>query len=244
MIQYDTYRNFLNEITTANDLRFFKSNPSYMEILEHVSQDHGEHYLKLILGNTNILLKDITEFCKLNDAQGNPKKFQYGELLTSATSLRYIWHAHLILTHFKSFNDSHYNIVEVGGGYGGLCLAIHFFSHKYYISIQSYTIIDLEEAGRLQKLYLTNLKVPFQFQILVSDTFGKEVQGTDNYLISNYCFSEINKEFQDEYRKFLFPKVKHGFLAWNMIPLYDIGFKVDIQEEVPKTGIFNKFVYF
>ena len=46
------------------------------------------------------------------------------------------------------------------------------------------------------------------------------------------------------YIKTLFPKVQHGFMAWNMIPIYDFGFKYTIEDEYPKTGDFNKYVYF
>ncbi len=63
-------------------------------------------------------------------------------------SLGYIYHSHLILTHLKTcILDT---IVEVGGGYDGLCLALHLFAAKYNVNIKSYTIVDLPSISKLQ----------------------------------------------------------------------------------------------
>jgi hypothetical protein len=64
------------------------------------------------------------------------------------------------------------------------------------------------------------------------------------FIISNYCFSEISEEFQKKYIDILFPKVSHGFMAWNMIPTYNFGFKFSEEDEYPKTGEFNKYLRF
>jgi hypothetical protein len=33
-------------------------------------------------------------------------------------------------------------------------------------------------------------------------------------------------------------------MAWNWIPLYDFGFPVREEIEYPKTGGYNKYIYF
>jgi hypothetical protein len=38
--------------------------------------------------------------------------------------------------------------------------------------------------------------------------------------------------------------LKHGFITWNNIPVYDFGFPADVEDEVPKTGKVNKYVRF
>ena len=74
---------------------------------------------------------------------------------------------------------------------------------------------------------------------------GKNIDRNNMFLISNYCFSEISPEYQKEYITHLFPKVTHGFMAWNHIKPYDFGFNTRIEEERPKTGgIYNKYIYF
>jgi hypothetical protein len=64
------------------------------------------------------------------------------------------------------------------------------------------------------------------------------------FLVSNYCFSEISTEFQKKYIDTLFPKISHGFMAWNNSPTYYFGFEIKEEIEYPKTGNFNRYVYF
>jgi hypothetical protein len=243
-IDYSIYTNFVQHIINTKDLSFFKSHPNYTYMLEHVNEKQGYEYLSCIKNNTSISINDILNFCELNDKQGNPTRVNFGFITTSPTSLRYIWHAHLILSYFKSFNKETYDIVEVGGGYGGLCFAIHYFANQYNLKINSYTIIDLKEPSQLQKLYLENLPIQSTINFVDAINFGADVYNNNLFLISNYCFSEISDNYQKEYIKHLFPKVVHGFMAWNLIPTYDFGYQMRIEEEVPNTGHLNKFVYF
>jgi hypothetical protein len=135
--------------------------------------------------------------------------------------------------------------VEVGGGYGCLCLAIHHFSKNYKIKINSYTIVDLPAISTLQRMYLIKVNPNLQVDFVGANTFGSEVEKNDMFLVSNYCFSEISDEFQKKYIEVLFPKVAHGFMAWNIIPTYDFGFTFREEKEFPNTGsVFNKYVYF
>ncbi len=272
-INYNDYTNFIKTVVESNDLSFFKSHPAYVNILEHVNESQGREYLHAIQSKTSISDALLQSYCILNDARGNPKKVKYGNLETSPSSLRYAWHAHLILTYCKTLAKPAYHLVEIGGGYGGLCYALYYFSEMMYkVPIQSYTIIDLPEPLQLQALYLENVPLSYPVNYVDANTYGKEITTTDlflenapfpypiNYvdantygkyitttdlfLISNYCFSEIRPDYQQQYRTHLFPKVSHGFMAWNMIPLYDFGFSTRVEEEVPKTGEHNKFVYF
>jgi len=138
-------------------------------MLEHVSEEVGAQYLDAILSFSSITEKEIIEFCAKNDVLGDPAKYVYDNMCVSPTSLRYIFQAHLILTHMKATNQSN--------------------------------------------------------------------------------FSEISKENQESYIQKLFPKIVHGFIAWNMIPVYDFGFTTRVEHEFPNTGsgpkdTLNKYVYF
>lgn len=65
----------------------------------------------------NLSNDEIRLFSEMNDAIGGPQKeFFDGVGLLSPTNLRYLYHAHLILTHFKSKNLPSLNLVEIGGG--------------------------------------------------------------------------------------------------------------------------------
>jgi hypothetical protein len=134
--------------------------------------------------------------------------------------------------------------VEIGGGYGGLCFAIHFFSKKYDIQISNYRIIDLDEPLKLQQMYLKNFPLSFQVSSEKAETFGQNIHSKDLFLISTYCFSEIHIDLQTQYRNILFPKVGHGFIIWNHIPFYNFGFECRLENEEPCTAHLNKFIYF
>jgi len=213
-------------------------------MLEHVNKKQGDEYIYYIKNKTNITEQEIIDFCKINDSIGNPNKEDFGFLICSPSSLRYIFHAHLILTLLSSLNLPSIDIVEIGGGYGGLCLAIQHFSKKYNISINSYSIIDLHIISNLQKLYLSKLVPSLNIDYVDASTFGSCISKQNMFLVSNYCFSEISKENQEKYIENLFPKVSHGFIAWNNIPLYHFGFKYMEEIEYPKTGPYNKYIRF
>ncbi len=246
---YNKYQETIQKCIENKDLfNNFKNIHDYVEILEHVSFQLGIQYLVNIWNDFHLDTPTVKEFCDKNDKIGNPVVFEYGpELTCSPTSLRYIYHALLILNHIKSLNLENVNLVEVGCGYGGLCLAIDHFSKSMGVRIKSYSLIDLEEASALQKKYLSHHTLDFECFYYKSNNYGEEVSNENTFLISNYCFSEIDLSHQKKYLDVLFPKCSHGFITWNLIDYYDIGKKVTIEDERPQTDMSkkaNKFVKF
>lgn len=217
---YDNYLNFLKKNETLNFETFsFKNNNNYCGILEHVSKFHGNEYLKLILQEfSHIKQEKIINFCTLNDKYGYPKKQNFNidnfEILCSPTSLRYVYHSLLILKNIK--NNSCNNIVEVGCGYGGLCLAINYFMSDFSININTYNIVDLSEPVNLIENYLNLHKENINTKIVYhnSSTYGTNIQDENLFFISNYCYTEISNEHNANYNKILIPKVKNGFIIW------------------------------
>lgn len=237
---YDNYIQFLKTILSINDIEWFKSSRYYRDILEHCDYSTGLFYYNKIIDETNISDKEIADFSHMNDKLGNPLREFYNIGLLSPTNFRYVYHSHLILTHLKSLGQTNPEIVEVGGGYGGLYLALKFFSKQYDINIKEYTIIDLTEPLELTKRYLQYHNVS-SVNLVDAKTFGADIIGDNKFLISNYCFSEISSELQAKYKELLFPKISHGFLVWNHIPLYDFGFQYKSVDEIPNI---SKFIYF
>lgn len=242
-VNYNAYIQYIDDVCKRGDLSVFKSNPSYKWVLEHVTPAQGQTYLSQ-LKKTSISEQKIRFFCALNDSLGNPDKATMEGIIASPTSLRYLYHAHLILTHLQSLGMPSIDIVEVGGGYGGLCAAIHYLSQSYSLGINSYTIVDLLSITKLQTLYLSTVMPTIRVSTVDASTFGAPIHTSNMFLISNYCFSELSKDYQAKYISTLFPKVSHGFMAWNAIPLYNFGFTVTQAEEIPKTGEFNTLLYF
>lgn len=245
MCDYTDFTSYVESVCNSNDLSNFKSHPHFVAMLEHVSEPLGKQYLDYIQTITKIETSDIISYCAMNDKLGNPNKNEYGFGLVSPTSLRYMLHAHLILTHLHSLQLPLIDIVEVGGGYGGLCFAVYYLSKKYNININSYTIIDLTSILNLQKKYISTLDCDMNIHFENADMFGKNIKKSNMFLISNYCFSETHDYIQKNYIKHLFPKVSHGFMAWNHIPTYFFGFQFREEKEFPLTGNnYNKFLFF
>lgn len=129
----------------------------------------------------------------------------------------------------KKYKLNNVDIIEIGGGYGGLCFFVHSIAPLYEINITSYTIFDLLEPSLLQEKYLNALNIE-KVKFCQIDNFNN--LKNNSFLISNYAFSEINIELQSEYtEKIINPYTIYGFLAWNAIPVYDFVDNSIIEKE-------------
>jgi len=263
---YNSYINYAQNITQHNISTInFKSNNNYNGILEHVSNEQGKEYIDLINETITsvfpeISIEDIKGYLILNDKYGDPKKHTFilsdnSTVRCSPTSLRYVYHSLLIL-HYYKFRNNKLDIVEVGCGYGGLFLAINHFAPILNISIGHYYFIDLPEICDLINNYISAHRdmINISYSTHSAFKYGSEIDKTDLFLISNYCFTEIEQKHRDKYIEILFPKVMHGFIVWQTIfglpiaytsMLYKQIYK--IEEESPQTATVmqkNHFVYF
>jgi hypothetical protein len=256
---YDSYISCIKTITHSNFLNTnFKSNNTYNSILEHVSYNLGVDYLTNILQEfPDININHIIEFCKINDKYGSPNKYNYpSDLYCSPTSLRYIYHSLLILTHIKQTNNI--KICEVGGGYGGLFLSINYFSNLLNINIEHYYIVDLPETCNLINIYLNYNKnnIYINFTTHNANNYGKDINDSELYFISNYCFTEIAEEHRNNYITNLLPKITAGFIIWQNCFNFNVNNskilfknkKLVIEDEKPQTSLNteetkNFFVY-
>lgn len=167
----------------------FKSNPSYRHVLEHVPYEEGLQYIEEI----QIEYIDKLDKIKENDLYGSPIKYEYETFgSVSPTTIRYLKNVSDIIT---NLGNEFKSIVEIGGGYGGLCKVMSSF-----VNFQSYLLVDLEECNLLSRRYLSNFNLP---------TFSHRSEEIDveedfDLFISNYAFSECTRETQLEYiEKFL-----------------------------------------
>ena len=244
---YKQYQEIIKSQLTLHPKEWnFKGNDTYRQILEHVSVSQGEQYLNAIkrkfknFYQTNYNTLNI--LCNINDKYGKTTKHKYNNFTScSPTNLRYILHSLLILEDMKKYNLNNIDIIEIGGGYGGLCFFIHNLAPLYGINISSYSIFDLPEASILQEKYLNSLNIK-NTQYCQLDNFNNLKH--NSFLISNYAFSEISKDLQSEYiHKIINPYTRFGFLTWNFIPLYIFinNSIIEKQTEYPKTGGENNF---
>ena len=247
---YSPYRVLVNKIVETNKNEWdFKSNNEYTQILENLGKYYGNLYLQQLKKQFPKFFyknkKYLTEVCELNDLYGKPNKRPFVSFIPcSATNLRYILHSLLILTFMSNHKLNNLDIIEIGGGYGGLSLFMHKISPLFKINITSYTIIDLPEISLLQKTYLDALDMSKNMHFYNINNYKNLKE--NSFLISNYAYSEISIELQQEYtEKILNPYVSYGFLVWNYIELYDfIKSKIILKEyEEPDTSHNNTNYY-
>lgn len=225
----------------------FKSDATYTYILEHLSQKEGEDYLALIKKEFNDLYvqnKDrLIELAQLNDKYGSPTIFNITDFtMCSPTNLRYIYHCFLILEFANSRHQNEIDIVEIGGGYGGLCYYLYNLAYLFDVKIKSYTMFDIPAVCKLQKKYLNNLDIEIQADGV--DDFQLQ---RNSFLISNYAFSELPEDTRNKYSDLIINEfTSHGFLGWNSIDLYDFvdNSHITSHAERPTFGPKHQFVYF
>ena len=160
----------------------------------------------------------------------------------SPSNLRYLLHSLLFLEDMKKYKLNNIDIIEIGGGYGGLSFFIHNIAPLYEININSYIIFDLLEASLLQEKYLNALNI--------KNVHFNQLDNVDNlknnsFLISTYAFSEIPMSIQKDYsEKILNPYTNFGFIAWNNIPVYNFveNSIIEYEREYPLTGPYNYYV--
>ena len=196
---------YLNVCTNAaySDEFFknFKNHPAYRHVLEHVSEDEGQKYLDEIKIDYTDKLSEIKE----NDLLGNPVTFTYDKVGTiSSTTLRYLKNTSDIITKFGNSFDS---IVEIGGGYGGLCKVMSSF-----IKFEQYLLLDLEECNLLSRKYLSNFDLP---TLSHRSEEIDEIEDNFDLLISNYAFSECHKHVQLDYIERFIKRSKNFYIMHN-----------------------------
>lgn len=225
----------------------FKSDPDYRAVLEWLSPYDGYQYLDTIRSLFLFFFQQnydfLIELCNINDKYGKTEQLYFENFtICSGSNLRYILHSVLILEDMRKYGLTEVDIIEIGGGYGGLCFFMHKISKLYNIKINSYSIFDLEEASQLQKLYLETLGIE---NVNVCQLYNYNNLKKDSFLISNYAFSEIDVELQKMYsRQIINPYTKFGFLTWNGIESHKFveNKNIKYENEYPQTGDINYYV--
>jgi putative sugar O-methyltransferase len=224
---YSAYAKVCTDAVNDDNLfNNFKRNSDYCEILEHQLKHLGQIYLDFILNIEPDILNNLPD-----DSFGNPVKYDYGEYLLSPTTLRYIYTYLDIKQHFgnKALNGS--SIVEVGGGYGGQCVVLD----KFY-EVDIYTIYDLEPPCKLAEKYLKRAGVK---ALINTKSEFVNAEGYD-FAISNYAFTELDRDVQEKYISFVFSNCNKGYLTLNTeqgLSYKEVKDRIPGSELVP--GIFK-----
>jgi len=206
-INYDKYLKVCQD-AALDDKVFatFKSHQDYTAILEHVTKQYGEEYWHEILNIEPALEEEMNEFMG-NDVIGNPAKHSIGGYSVSPTTLRYVKVLADLRSLFGSLDEL--DIIEIGGGYGGQCKIIYDLYKP-----KSYTIVDLPEVLALSKKYLSKHNIDVITRV-PHDTCDKHY----DLFISNYAFTEIDREYQQFYADHIIKYCDKGYMTCNYVGL-------------------------
>ena len=201
------YRHFVNQCLSNEELfKNFKQNNIYKNILEHVSNEIGSEYLKIIKKQTHSIIKKIDKV-KMNDLVGGSNLVDYkGVGHISPSSLRYAKVLSDILVLFKKKKFK--KIAEIGTGYGG-----QFLIFDQFLDFSNYYLFDLKEVLLFCEKYLDNYLIRNSFKTLHINNFNGEEKF--DLVISNYSFSELPSELQKIYLRKVIKLSKRGYLTMN-----------------------------
>ena len=204
-------------VAAANDeslFATFRREPTYLQIVEHFGYDDGLTFLNSIKSRAPELLRNVDRF-RTNDMHGSPVVYEYADLgELSPSTLRYICHLANILEHFPDLSGA--RVIEIGGGYGGLCDIV-----TSWVNIASYTLVDLPQAMLLQDAWLTHTMLAEQRKkVSFWNVLSGELPPNEEFdlVISNFAFTECTPAIQDAYLEEIARRSKAGFILYNVRP--------------------------
>ena len=191
-----SYRHFAN----------FKRDKRYNRILEHVSEQNGAAYLRVLQNRNDGIFEQACENLLQSDAIGNPRKFDYGTgFPLSPTTLRYLKVASDLKIMFGDLSGM--KVAEIGGGYGGQGLVCDTL-----FEIGEYHLFDLPDVNKLAAKYLENFLLNGAY---VSQTINTFTPQKFDLAISNYAFSELPKALEEAYTRKVLRQSSRVYLTMN-----------------------------
>ncbi len=191
----------------------FRSSRVLVEALDHVSIEQGNSYISEIL-RSGPWSYEFTKALLQVDKVGKPRKFKFKPYGTfSPTLLRYLKVYKDLENNFGSLKNL--NIAEIGIGFGGQASLINLLSKPL-----SYTFYDIPPVLELAQKFMKEIDASGNFAFF--DGRNPEPFEPD-LVISNYAFSELNRDVQNQYLKNVVLKSPRGYITWNNLSEQTLG---------------------
>lgn len=224
-VEYNIFRNYINkcQLFASNDELFnnFRMDSDYQKILEGGEIVVGDMAIHNIINKNkfNSLTQHLKEF-KENDIYGNPILREYDKLgYISPTTLRYINTSFDVL-HLMG-NESPKTIIEVGGGYGGLCKTL-----SVLCDFDNYILVDQPEVIELCKKYISNFK-NLENKVSFLTSFDNQVIDQCDLFISDSAFAECGIDYQNKYIDLYIKNSKYSYITYNTSHFNEFKTEVD-----------------
>ena len=207
--------------TMVHNFFTFRSNSDFCRVIIPGKKEEGDKILERI-SESPLLINNLDNFRK-NDNLGSPMVYKYNNHgYFSPNTLKYI---NTLYELQKNFNIENFeNIIEFGGGYGGLC---HILS--YIIKWKKYSFVEIKEPLELAKKCFLNIPLD-NVTCLLPDDVKKEKW---DLFISEFGFCELNNEGIEKFI-FMLENSKNAYLSMN---LWDKTKKENLKNKL--LGIFE-----
>lgn len=219
-VSEDMVKNYSDACLQASEnddlFKRFKKIENYRPILEGGPKLLFDTYLNHIdeLENSEVFFNNLEKF-RINDTVGDPDLYEesrIGEF--SGSTLKFAFNA-LEIIHFIQNNGgdlkSTKNIVEIGGGYGGLCLILSGF-----IDFDTYTLVDIPNACKLVEKYVAQFpQLKGKVKTLPCTELSDDSFDDIDLAIGINSVNECTRETQLEYFSKIFSKSEFSYLVRN-----------------------------
>jgi putative sugar O-methyltransferase len=195
----------LDAASNPQSFERFRSDPNYVAVLEHVTEQEGQQYLRIAQEEYGFPSHQLSLLQDLSNV-GQPATYRYLDGWdVSPTVLRYVKVASEINHLFGDLNKKH--LGEIGAGFGGQAVVL-----ERLFSAKAYTFYDLPAVLQLIRTFT---------EAVNSKLVTTMVDGTRpsaarfDLVISNYAFSELTRKLQDLYLENVLLRSKAGYITWN-----------------------------
>ncbi len=232
---YSSYPEFaLKAALDPKTFSIFRRHHEYIDVVETVNKEIGEMYLEIIRYKYQLSIKEILEIIDPLQITGQPKLITIRGLpeRISSLGLRYLKTALDIKELIGK--DTIDNIVEIGCGFGGQAIIL-----DKVCKIKSYTFLDLWQVNLLIKRFIENTSFSPKYTISTIREYHKKIDCFD-LVISNYAFSELPIQLQEQYFDEIISNSKNGYLTMNSkveggtFNVKSSMSKAEIKERIPK----------
>lgn len=215
-VEVENYLANLRKFSNQAEFRNFRNFAEWKQ-WEGGEKIVGEISLNAIEQNGNLkLFNELVSQFRISDSVGNPKLYNFnGVDNISSSALQYANDALCIKSRMQESQvPLRPRIVEIGGGFGGLCVAI-----SVVIDFHEYIIIDLPEALVLQKMFLGEFPDVYKRCKFISayDKQAIEEIGNSDLAIACASLAELDFTTQKFYNINVILKSRSSYIAYNSL---------------------------
>jgi hypothetical protein len=208
--QADEYVSFIwQAVSDPKIFAMFRRDPRYVAVVETLWPETGQAYLDLI---EDPVTRQICLDSETADKIGGPVTHIYDGAQLAPTTLRYGKVLNDLVRLFPRL-PSVEHIAEIGIGHGGQARIIAEYASRAATSLNSYTCLDLLPVLHLARQYLEHFTLRPQFHFL--SKLELPAGWRADLAISNYAFSELGRNVQEEYLERVLLRSNAGYLTMN-----------------------------